>query len=139
MDDELTVNLGDIHIAGGSGTDYLDMSRYTTYTLPSTSSYSISTGSGLWANGSNGTSVTSMPYITTNNTSSGITVDGDAEFKGNIKVNGRDLTEWMATLEKRLAILVPDPKKLEKYEALKKAYNHYKMLEALCEADDEQK
>jgi hypothetical protein len=138
MDDELTVNLGDIHIAGGSGTDYLDMSRYTTYTLPSTS-YSISTGSGLWANGSNGTSVTSMPYITTNNTSSGITVDGDAEFKGNIKVNGRDLTEWMATLEKRLAILVPDPKKLEKYEALKKAYNHYKMLEALCEADDEQK
>ena len=39
----------------------------------------------------------------------------------------------METLERRLAILVPDPKKLEQYEALQKAYKHYKMLEALCE------
>ena len=36
------------------------------------------------------------------------------------------------TIEKRLAILTPDPKKLEKYEALQKAYDHYKLMEKLC-------
>jgi hypothetical protein len=43
----------------------------------------------------------------------------------------------METMEKRLAILQPDPKKLKKFQALQKAYEHYKLLEALCEADDE--
>ena len=35
-------------------------------------------------------------------------------------------------MEQRLAILVPDPTKLEKFEALKKAYEHYKTMESLC-------
>jgi hypothetical protein len=56
---------------------------------------------------------------------------------GDIKFNGRSLTESLETIEKRLAILVPDPKKLEKYEALQKAYNHYRTLEALCDAPDD--
>jgi hypothetical protein len=43
----------------------------------------------------------------------------------------------MDTIENRLAILQPDPKKLKKFEALQKAYNHYKMLEALCDAEED--
>jgi hypothetical protein len=39
----------------------------------------------------------------------------------------------LTTIEKRLAILTPDPAKLEHFEALQKAYQHYKTLEALCE------
>lgn len=39
----------------------------------------------------------------------------------------------LSTIEKRLAILVPDPLKLQKYETLRKAYEHYKMLEILLE------
>ena len=39
--------------------------------------------------------------------------------------------ERLKTIEDRLAILVPDPEKLEKWEALKEAYNHYKSLEGL--------
>ena len=35
-------------------------------------------------------------------------------------------------IQDRLAILVPDPALLEKYEALKQAYDQYKLLEALC-------
>jgi len=35
-------------------------------------------------------------------------------------------------IEQRLSILVPDPKKLQQYEALQQAYEHYKTLEALC-------
>jgi hypothetical protein len=42
----------------------------------------------------------------------------------------------LKNIEKRLAILVPDPLKLEKYEALKKAYDHYKMLEILLEENE---
>jgi hypothetical protein len=39
----------------------------------------------------------------------------------------------METISKRLSILVPDPEKLAHFEALKKAYEHYKTLEALCQ------
>ena len=49
-----------------------------------------------------------------------------------IKIGGRSLVKFMETLEQRLAILQPDPDKLEKFEALKQAYEHYKLLEALC-------
>jgi hypothetical protein len=77
------------------------------------------------------------PYITTSNSNgTSITVKGDADFEGDIKFKGRSLAESLEAIEKRLAILVPDPKKLEKYEALQKAYKNYKLLEALC-GDDE--
>ena len=45
----------------------------------------------------------------------------------------------MTKMEQRLAILVPDPEKLEKFEALKKAYEHYKTMEALCFPDEKDK
>jgi len=57
--------------------------------------------------------------------------------EGDIKIGGRSLKTFMDTMEKRMAILQPDPAKLEKFEALKKAYEHYKHLERLCELDDE--
>jgi hypothetical protein len=33
---------------------------------------------------------------------------------------------------------VPDPAKLERFEALKKAYEHYKTMESLCFPEKEQ-
>jgi hypothetical protein len=48
-------------------------------------------------------------------------------------INKRDLGEFMEAMSKRLAILVPDPEKLEHFKALQKAYDHYKTLEALCQ------
>ena len=50
-----------------------------------------------------------------------------------IKVDGKSLKQFMDKMEERLAILVPDPAKLEKFEALKKAYEHYKLMEKLCQ------
>jgi hypothetical protein len=98
------------------------------------SQYTISTGAG--ANGTWNAS----PYIyTTNNTSAvnvssaGLHVTSDAEFDGDIKWKGRSLGDLLTTIEKRLSILTPDPAKLEHFEALQKAYKHYKTLEALCE------
>ena len=57
--------------------------------------------------------------------------------EGDIKIGSRSLKTFMDTMEKRMAILQPDPAKLEKFEALQKAYEHYKHLERLCELDDE--
>jgi hypothetical protein len=50
-----------------------------------------------------------------------------------IKIDGKSLKEFMTKLEERLSILVPDPAKLEKFAALKKAYEHYKLMESLCQ------
>lgn len=91
------------------------------------------------AAGSNGSWGSTNPYIyTTNNTGavgsgSSLHVSGDAEVEGDIKWKGRSLGKMLEDIEKRLAILVPDPAKLEHFEALRKAYEHYKTLEALCE------
>ena len=58
--------------------------------------------------------------------------------EGDIKIGNRSLKTFMDTMEKRMAILQPDPAKLEKFEALQKAYEHYKHLEALCEIQEEE-
>ena len=108
--------------------------------------YNVGIGSagGTYSSGgtiytTNGTSGSNWANITTNNNQSSLNVKGDAEFEGKVKINGQDLGEFMETISKRLAILVPDPDKLEHFEALKKAYNHYKTLEALCELPKETK
>jgi len=83
-------------------------------------------------------------YITTTNNTWGgsfntpskpstLQVTGDAEFAGDVKIKGVSIAKALEDIQKRLAILVPDPAKLEHFEALKKAYDHYKTLEALCE------
>lgn len=64
---------------------------------------------------------------------SGLKVSGDAEFEGEIKIKGRSLGKILEGIEKRLSILVPDKEKLEHFESLRKAYEHYKTIEALCE------
>lgn len=69
--------------------------------------------------------------ISVSNIDSTLKVQGNAEFEGNITWQGKDLGKILTTIEERLAILNPDPAKLEKYEALKKAYDHYKLLEKL--------
>ena len=102
-----------------------------------------SAGSGYYSGNvtisSNGSSVISgSPYIYTTNTTNpaGLHVSGDSEFEGDIKVKGHSLLHLMKKMEERLAILQePDPAKLEKFAALKKAYEHYKTLERLIGED----
>jgi len=116
----ITINTG-AGLGGSSGTI-------------STSALNGTSGAYLTSNGTWGVS----PTFTSNTTAPSIQVKGDAEFDGDIKVQGKSLNAWMETMEKRLAILVPNPKKLKQYEALQKAYKHYKMLEALCEEQDDE-
>jgi hypothetical protein len=65
----------------------------------------------------------------------GITLDSTAD----IKIGDKSLMETLTKIEDRLAILTPDLKKLEKFAALKKAYEQYKLMEKLCQEDEENK
>lgn len=91
-----------------------------TYTLSGTQ------GAGVYTTSAN-------PYVTVGaTTKSALKVSGDADISGELKVGGISINETLAKINERLAILVPDPALLEKYEALKQAYDQYKLLEALC-------
>jgi hypothetical protein len=92
--------------------------------------------------GANGTSGSYYSTNWSNMTISGAThptpslkVTGDAEFEGDFKWKGRSLGKMLESIEDRLAILQPDPAKLEKFAALKKAYDHYKLMEKLIGDD----
>ena len=121
-----------------------DMITSSTITLPS-SSYTISGGGGGGSGGyyiSNGTGYTTTWATPTPAPSPTVHIDTDGvniKEGGDLKVGGKSLKEFMTKMEERLAILVPDPERLEKFEALKKAYEHYKTMEALCFPDEKDK
>jgi hypothetical protein len=121
---------GNISYSGGVDTITIDSSNMyssNTITLPTTSNYTI------------GSASSSNYYITGAggyNTSSSVNISSDGIDMAagtDIKVDGKSLKEFMNKMEERLAILVPDPKKLEQFAALKKAYEHYKLMEKLCQ------
>jgi hypothetical protein len=92
--------------------------------------------------GANGTSGSyyGNTTITSSSANNGLHVTSNAEFDGDVKIKGVSIVDAIDKINKRLAILVPDPAKLEHFEALKRAYENYKTLEALCELpakDDE--
>jgi len=95
----------------------------------STYSYNNSWSSSNWSTGTLFTNSTVSPSVNLN--------DNGIEIKesGDIKIGHRSLKTFMEKMEERLAILQPDPELLEKYEALRQAYEHYKTLEALCSGD----
>jgi hypothetical protein len=66
------------------------------------------------------------------NVQSGLKVSGDAAIDGDLTIQGISIIETLQKIQERLAILVPDPKLVDKYAALKEAYEQYKTLEALC-------
>jgi hypothetical protein len=87
----------------------------------------ISTSS-LWSSLQAATPTIGYGY---SNLSGSYTMNGD-----NIVVGGIPLKNILSQISDRLLILQPDPKKLEKYEALRIAYEHFKTLEALLKEDE---
>jgi hypothetical protein len=114
---------GNVTINSGSATTNPHASPYVYTTTGATTG-----GSFLYSNG------TSPTWSI--NTNPGLHVKADAEFEGDIKWKGRSLGKLLEAIEDRLAILPdPSPEKLEKFAALKKAYDHYKTLERLIGDD----
>lgn len=118
----------------------IDISNYTSTILNNTASWGT-LNSTIGANGASGSYYGNTNYTFSNITSSsaknGLHVTADAEFDGDVKIKGVSITDAIEKINKRLAILVPDPAKLDHFEALKRAYENYKTLEALCELPEE--
>ena len=109
---------------------------YTSTVLGSSSSYNY--GNITISNG--GSSYSTSPWTSSGlsyNVGTGSThLNNTLEVTGenaDVVINGKSLAAFMDKMEQRLAILQPNPEKLEHFEALKKAYAQYKTLEALCE------
>ena len=88
--------------------------------------------SSIWTTTSTSTMV---PYYTIGASSTGINVNGTMSADDYI-MSGQSIKNILEKINERLAILVPDPKKLAKFAALKEAYEHYKLLEKLCSEPD---
>lgn len=83
-------------------------------------------GQILTSNGTSGSWITADPNLK----GASIQVKGDAEFEGEVRVKGKNLTEMLDKIEERLAILHPNPELEDKWDELKELSKRYKELEA---------
>lgn len=68
--------------------------------------------------------------LTVHDGTKGITVKGDTEIEGNLKVNGVNLGETLSKIQDQLAIYQPAPELEEKWEQLRDLARQYKELVA---------
>jgi hypothetical protein len=134
-DDVKLDNWGMLGALGSTSSSYTistsSIPNYGNVTINSSGNMGIGNSYQYYSNGT-------IPPLTTGplTAGSGLYVKSDAEFEGDIKWKGRSLGKLLEGIEDRLALLPdPDPKKLEKFAALKKAYDHYKLMEKLIGDD----
>ena len=89
--------------------------NYGYYTVPSTTT---------------GVNPTWTIHPSTTTTNNQLTVKGDAEFEGDIKLKGKSLNDVLEQIEERLAILRPNEDLEKRWEDLRALRNAYKELEA---------
>lgn len=94
-----------------------------TYPYYTTSGYSLGTyAASPWTVGANQTTNSGTLHISGDNP--------------DIMLGDKSMAKWMESVNARLHILEPKKELLEKYDALKQAYEHYKTLEALLHEND---
>jgi hypothetical protein len=100
--------------------DSLDTFTTGTVTIPNSTSNAL-----YW--GLNGTSntISTDPSLKGNS----LSVKGDADFDGDIKIKGKSLTDTLDKIEERLAILHPNPELEDRWDELKELGKRYKELE----------
>ena len=94
-------------------------------TIPS--SWNMNTSGTVYNTGTVGSIGLNPIWTNTTPPPPNLVVDGD------IKWNGRSLGNLLEKIEDRLAILVdPTPERLERFAALREAYDAYKLIDTLC-------
>jgi hypothetical protein len=58
-----------------------------------------------------------------------LSVKGDADFGGDVRVQGRSLAEFMQQVEQRLNILQPNPELEREWDQLRELGEQYRQLE----------
>jgi len=139
-EDNITIPIDDTDFSGNSLDCTVDLTKYSPTILGGSTISSIWNTSGNsniavgYAAGNNFYGNTNYTFTNGGTGAAGsMQVKGDAEFEGDVKIKGVSIAKTLDDIQKRLAILVPDPAKLEHFSALKRAYENYKTLEALCE------
>lgn len=135
-DDDSTVTItGSSNFGGFSG------SGISSLTAPSISTITVGGGGGGGVGAIGHTGTTGSYYVSTGTGVGAMwstpTINSAAVLhtsKGN-SVDLDELAEMMKIMKERLLILIPDFEKHEKYAALKKAYDNYKIIEALIQED----
>lgn len=119
----------DISITGTAGAATISQAASAStwpypYVSTNTGTYTLSNGTG---------SSNISPGLTFSDTwrlpEQSLTVRGDAEFEGDIKLKGKSLSETLSKIEERLAILHPNEQLESKWEELKKLGDMYRALE----------
>ena len=102
------------------------------YTTTNTSTLPINSGSSGQFLYSNSTSPIWSDTITISNHQNPgtLTVKGNAEFDGDIKLQGKSLNDTLSKIEERLAILHPNEKLEVKWKKLRELRKQYMELEA---------
>lgn len=138
LDDLITVKLdsGLSTMAGGLTGQVLTANAAGSYNWNNSGGYTLNTSitngtiSGNWA---------TSPYTYTDTITLGdysitagsdaLNVKGDANFDGDIKLKGKSLSDVLDNIEKRLAILHPNPELEDKWDELKALGERYRELE----------
>lgn len=116
------------------------MGTSTTYTYTNPITGTPSNGYALMSSGTAGLTWSlpnTSPWATSGSTisvdpnlkGSTLQVNGDADFKGDITIKGKSLSELIDNIEQRLAILHPNEKLEAKWEKLKKLGDEYREME----------
>jgi hypothetical protein len=88
-------------------------------------------GQYLYSNGSSTmwSDANTIATITTGTTNATLQVNGDANFDGDVKIQGKSIARTLEKIEEKLAILHPNEKLEEKWEQLRDLRNQYIKLE----------
>jgi hypothetical protein len=109
------------HTTGGNGGLYWGVNGTSVAPGQSGQIYTTNgTGASQWA------TITADPSLKGNS----LSVKGDADFDGEVKIKGKSLTDMFEKIEERLAILHPNPELEEKWDNLRALRNAYMELEA---------
>ena len=114
---------------GGGGGGFSG-SGITTITTSGTGGGAVGAGS-YYTTGTSGT----PQWTTTQNANVRITGNNPTITTDKNSINLDEVADLVKILKERLLVIIPDFEKHEKYAALKKAYDHYKLIEAMIQEE----
>jgi hypothetical protein len=115
---------------GGSGGSTITTNNTGTAQFPST----VVGTSGTYL--SSGTTSSPMwTSTTTQNANIKVTGNNPTIHTDKNSINLDEVADLVKILKERLLVIIPDFEKHEKYAALKKAYDHYKLIEAMVQEE----
>jgi len=126
-----------VTMVGGGGGGGIAGSGVTTITTNNTSTFTVPThpigGAGTYL--SSGTTSSPMWVGTTQNANIKVTGNNPTIHTDKNSINLDEVADLVKILKERFLVIIPDFEKHEKYAALKKAYDHYKLIEEMVKEE----